>query len=300
MMNRRWGRGDLAASMESDSCGRAGDALLTVSNLSVEYPGRTRRSPRRVIEDVTFEIATGQTLALVGESGSGKTTIARAILGLVRPSAGTIALGGNKLTHRSVRERRRVARDLQAVFQDPYSSLNPSLQIGTILTEPLRVQQKVSGEVARAKVKELLLRVGLPEDAAKRYPAHFSGGQRQRIAIARALAVSPKLVICDEPTSSLDVSTQAAVLALLAELQRSTGLSYLFITHDLAVVRHFADDVMVLCQGRLVEQGTAEQVCDSPKAPYTQALVAAAPVPDPILQRNRRIARSRSNRLEEA
>lgn len=265
--------------------------LLTVTNLTVEFRRRNRQ-PIRAVDDVSFTIGANQTVALVGESGSGKTTIAQAILGMTRATGGSVCLEGGEILNLNTRDRRRLARRLQVVFQDPYSSLNPSLTIGSILTEPLRVQRSLSPEAARAEIDALLHRVGLPEDAARRYPAHFSGGQRQRIAIARALAVSPKLVICDEPTSALDVSTQAQVLGLLAELQQDSGLSYLFITHDLAVVRHFAERALILRNGQMVENGTVEQVCEHPEHPYTQALVAAAPVPNPAIQRQRRLARA--------
>jgi len=269
--------------------------LLEVSHLSVEFPGRGwRAQPVRAVNDVSFTIQPGETVGLVGESGSGKTTIGRAILGLIRPTSGRIVFGGINTTGLRGGARRALAKDLQVVFQDPYSSLNPSLTIGSILVEPLQVQRALTKAGALAEIRRLLDRVGLPADAAARYPAHFSGGQRQRVAIARALSVGPKLVVCDEPTSALDVSTQAQVLALLRELQRDSGMSYLFITHDLAVVRHFADRVLVLRRGELVEAGPVEQVCEHPQHPYTRALVQAAPVPDPIVQRERRLARERS------
>jgi peptide/nickel transport system ATP-binding protein len=260
--------------------------LLEVTGLSVEYkvPGRGRFL---AVNDVSFSVTAGETVALVGESGSGKSTIGRAILGLAPISAGSVRFGGEDVAHRGTRERRALARRLQVVFQDPYSSLNPSRTIGESLVEPLRAQG-TSRRDAQARIAGLLERVGLPGDAGTRYPSRFSGGQRQRIAIARALALSPELIICDEPTSALDVSTQASVLELLGELQEQLGLAYLFITHDLAVVRHFAQRVLVLRQGTLVEEGTAEQICDRPAEAYTRALVAAAPVPDPVLQAQRR------------
>jgi peptide/nickel transport system ATP-binding protein len=263
-------------------------AALSVENLVVEYPPRRwRGAPARVIEDVTFSVARGETVALVGESGSGKTTIGRAVLGLVRPTAGRIVLDGNEITRLSPRARRPLAAQLQAVFQNPYGSLNPALTIGATLAEPLR-----AGGVSRAdvsgRITDLLGRVGLPADSATRYPAQFSGGQRQRIAIARAVARSPRLIVCDEPTSALDVTTQAAALDLLAELQSSLGCAYLFISHDLAVVREFAARTVVLQQGTIVESGSSADVCDRPQHPYTRRLVAAAPVPDPRLQRERR------------
>jgi ABC-type glutathione transport system ATPase component len=261
--------------------------VLTVSQLSVTYPGRAGRSRGPVVNDVSFSIPPRTTLALVGESGSGKTTIGRAVLGLAPVTSGRILLGGVDIT--SHRKPSLVSRELQAVFQDPYSSLNPRKTIGESLQVPLMAQRGTSRAEARKRIAELLERVGLPADSRSRYPAMFSGGQRQRIAIARALVLRPKLMVCDEPTSALDVSTQASVLALLQELRDEMDTSYLFITHDLAVVRHFADRVAVLgTSGTIVESGTPEAVCDNPQHPYTQRLVISAPVPHPALQRQRR------------
>ncbi|WP_454299527.1 ABC transporter ATP-binding protein [Salana multivorans] len=266
-------------------------SALSVSNLVVEYPGRRRGSRVRVIEDVSFELAPGETLALVGESGSGKSTIGNTVLGLVPPAAGSIVLNGRDVSNVPVKRRGSIATQLQAIFQDPYGSLNPSMRVGDILAEPLWASKQATRAEARARVEELLRRVGLPADAAGRYPAAFSGGQRQRLAIARAVSVNPSVVICDEPTSALDVSTQGAVLELLAELQTSLNVAYLFITHDLALVRSFADRVAVLRKGRIVEQGVATEVCDHPKELYTRALMSATPVPDPAIQRQRRASR---------
>jgi peptide/nickel transport system ATP-binding protein len=262
--------------------------ILTISDLSVEYPGRRFRArPVSVIEGVSFTISRAETVALVGESGSGKTTIGKAILGLAPASAGRIELEGQDITALRGRDRRALAGTLQAVFQNPYGSLNPSLTIGATLAEPFRAAGTPAAEVP-GRIAELLQRVGLPEDAARRYPAQFSGGQRQRIAIARAVARRPRLIVCDEPTSALDVTTQATALALLKELQETLGCAYLFITHNLALVREFADRAIVLERGRVVESGTSRQVCDAPRHPYTRRLVAAAPVPDPVVQRERR------------
>jgi ABC-type glutathione transport system ATPase component len=264
------------------------DGLLTVDNLVVEYASRRfRREAARVIEDVSFTIARGETLALVGESGSGKTTIGKALLGLTPVAGGRIVLAGADIAGLRGRARRALAANIQAIFQNPYGSLNPSLTVGRTLAEPLLVAGIQKTE-AHERIADLLQRVGLPPDAASRYPAQFSGGQRQRIAIARAVARRPKLLVCDEPTSALDVTTQSAVLGLLSELQQALGCSYLFITHDLAVVREFAARTMVLCRGRIVEEGPSRQVCDKPRHEYTRQLVAAAPVPDPHLQRQRR------------
>lgn len=263
-------------------------AVLDVAGLAVEYPRRrVREAPVRVIDDVSFTIAEGETVALVGESGSGKTTIGRAVLGLAPVTAGRIVIDGTDTAGLTARRRRPLAATLQAVFQNPYGSLNPARTIGATLAEPLRAggtpAARIPGEIA-----ELLRRVHLPADAARRYPGQFSGGQRQRIGIARAVARRPRLIICDEPTSALDVTTQAAVLDLLQELKDDIGCAYLFITHDLAVVRQFADRALVLQKGTIVEEGPSRAVCDAPQHPYTQRLVAAAPVPDPRVQRARR------------
>lgn len=261
---------------------------LSVEKLSVTYPGRGWRAPRReIVHDVSFSIRAGETLALVGESGSGKSTIGNAVLGLVPSSGGTVRLGGRDITGLSGGRRRQLAPHLQAIFQNPYGSLNPSLTIGNALAEPLRANG-VPADQARNRVRDLLERVNLPPDAAQRRPGAFSGGQRQRIAIARAVAMRPRVIVCDEPTSALDVSTQAAVLTLLRELQEDLGVAYLFITHDLAVVREFADRACVLQGGNIVEEGASRDLCDRPVHAYTRRLIAAAPVPDPVLQRQRR------------
>lgn len=266
--------------------------ILRVDRLAVEYPGRTRSEPMRVIDDVSFTLGHGRTLALVGESGSGKSTIGKAILGLAPVAAGTITLDGRDITHLPKRRRREVAAQLQAVFQNPYGSLNPALTIGQSLAEPIRAVEGARAADIRHRCAEIIERVGLPSDTLSRYPAEFSGGQRQRISIARAAVLRPRVIVCDEPTSALDVTTQAKVLELLTELQGMLDVSYLFITHDLAVVRAFADRTMVLQRGRIVEEGETVRVCDAPQNPYTQALVGAAPVPHPIIQRERRERRA--------
>ena len=269
--------------------------LLDVVDLSVVYRRGRRTPPLRATDHVSFGIAGGETLGLVGESGSGKTTIGRAILGLSPATSGRIILDGEDITNASSGRRRELSASLQVVFQDPYSSLNPTRTIGQTLSETVRVHTKgLSSVEIRARVDSSLQRVGLPADAAMRYPARFSGGQRQRIAIARALMVGPRLVICDEPTSALDLSVQAQVLNLLQELQLDLGLSYLFISHDLAVVCHLAHRIIVLYQGRIMEMGEARAVRDRPLHPYTTALLNAAPVPDPIEQRRRRSLRART------
>lgn len=266
-------------------------ALLTVSDLRLRYPGGGFRKPSpEVLKGVSLEIAPGETLGLVGESGSGKTTLGRAVLGLAAPTGGSIVFGGKDITRMPQRQRRPLAQDLQVVFQDPYTSLNPALQIADILSEPL-IAQGVDANEARKRVRELLDRVQLPANAAERYPREFSGGQRQRVAIARAVALKPKLIVCDEPVSALDLTTQARVLELLIELQRSTGVSYLFITHDLSVVRHISHRVAVMYRGELVETGPVAEVTNNPKNEYTQRLLLAAPTADPDRQRERREAR---------
>ncbi|MFC8519363.1 ATP-binding cassette domain-containing protein [Streptomyces sp. NPDC057257] len=265
--------------------------LLEVSDLRVTYPGRGFRTrPHEVLHGVSLTVGQGETLGVVGESGSGKTTIGRCVLGLVAPSAGTVRFQGHDITHAARRQRRALARDIQVIFQDPYSSLNPSLTIGDILSEPLVVQGMAAGE-ARHRVAELLDQVGLPKDASQRLPREFSGGQRQRVAIARALAPAPRLIVCDEPVSALDLTTQARVLDLLIGIQRRTGVAYLFISHDLAVVRHISHRVSVIHRGDIVETGRAGEVTTSPEHPYTQRLLLAAPIADPADQRRRCAAR---------
>jgi peptide/nickel transport system ATP-binding protein len=267
--------------------------LLQVDGLDVEFAGRGFRAPaHRVLHDLSLHIDRGEVLGLVGESGSGKTTIGRAVLGLVKPASGTIRLGTEDITHASGSRRRALARDLQVIFQDPYSSLNPALTVGDILSEPLIVQGWTTSD-ARARVRDLLDKVGLPSDAAQRLPREFSGGQRQRVAIARALAPKPKLIVCDEPVSGLDLSTQALVLDLLIGIQKETGVSFLFISHDLAVVRHISHRVAVIYEGRLVETGPAAKVTLDPEHPYSKRLLLAAPLADPVEQRRRREERRR-------
>jgi len=271
----------------------ARSGLLSVSGLNVEYPLKGfRRKPFRALTDINITIKPGETLGLVGESGSGKTTLGRAVLGLAPVSKGSITFDGKDISHASRTERRKLGRDLQVVFQDPYTSLNPALQVGDILAEPLGVQGQSSSE-ARRRVRELLDQVGLPSDAVNRLPREFSGGQRQRVAIARALALSPKLIVCDEPVSALDLSTQAVVLDLFLQIQRDTGVSYLFVSHDLDVVRHISHRVAVMYHGEIVEQGAAAKVTTTPEHPYTQRLLLASPVPDPDRQAKRREDRHR-------
>ena len=269
------------------------NTLLEVNDLYVTYPGRGFRArPHEVLHGVSLSVGQGETLGVVGESGSGKTTIGRAVLGLVAPSGGTVRFDGRDITHAVRKNRRALARDIQVVFQDPYSSLNPALTIGDILSEPLIVHG-ADAHRARSRVAELLDQVGLPKDAAQRLPREFSGGQRQRVAIARALAPAPRLVVCDEPVSALDLTTQARVLDLLIDIQRRTGVAYLFISHDLAVIRHVSHRVSVIYRGDIVETGPAGDVTAAPQRPYTQRLLLAAPVADPAKQRKRREERRR-------
>ncbi|NYJ07208.1 oligopeptide/dipeptide ABC transporter ATP-binding protein [Petropleomorpha daqingensis] len=260
--------------------------LLAVTDLHVRYklPG-WRTPPVKAVDGVSFTMAAHETVGLVGESGSGKSTIGRALLGLAPVSDGRIVLDGHDITHSKAGERRHIASDLQVVFQDPYGSLNPARTVGRTLAEPLEAAGELDRSAALERIREVLTKVRLPEDAADRYPNAFSGGQRQRIAIARALAVNPRLVVCDEAISALDVVTQAQVLNLLAELQRETGVGYLFIAHNLPVVSYFSDRVLVLYRGRIMESGPAAAIHDRPAHPYTQALRAAVPVPDAAQQR---------------
>jgi peptide/nickel transport system ATP-binding protein len=273
----------VAAACAPQRAASAPQALLQVTGLKVHFPVRRGLLQRtvgqvRAVDDVSLSIEAGRTLALVGESGCGKTTVGKALLRLIEPTAGTIVLGGETIAAGNTASLRRRA---QMVFQDPFSSLNPRMRVADILLEGMDALGVGAARNRRDAVARLLSQVGLPDDAGGRYPHAFSGGQRQRIAIARALAVSPRLVICDEPTSALDVSVQAQILNLLKDLQDSLGLAYLFITHNLAVVEYLAHDVAVMYLGRIVEQGAAADVLRAPRHPYTQALVSAVPRIDP-------------------
>ncbi|PPK63638.1 ATP-binding cassette domain-containing protein [Actinokineospora auranticolor] len=263
--------------------------LLEIAGLGVRY------RDHQALTGVSLAVPPNTTVGLVGESGSGKTTLGRAVLGLVPVAEGVIRLAGRDITHLRGRARRGLSGQVQVVFQNPYLSFNPSRTIGQAVAEPLTLAGLRPAQL-RGRVDAMLDRVGLDRSAADRYPSRFSGGQLQRIAIARALMPGPRLLICDEAVSALDLSVQAHVLNLLADLQAEQGLSYLFITHDLAVVRHIADRVVVLRRGEVVEAGPVEQVCstdpDVPRHPYTRALLAAAPVPDPAEQARRRALRA--------
>jgi peptide/nickel transport system ATP-binding protein len=247
--------------------------LLAVSGLRVEY--RSRRGMTAAVSGASFTIRPGEVLGLVGESGSGKTTIGRALLGLVPASAGTVRFLGQDITRAKRQERRRLGTQMQVVFQDPYGSLNPAVTVGASLLEALPAG--TPRQQGTARMAELLEKVGLPAAAAREYPARFSGGQRQRLAVARALMPGPRLVVCDEPVSALDLSVQAQVLNLLRQLRAELSLSYLFIGHDLDVVRFMSDRILVLYRGRVLEEGPAAIVATTPRHPYTQALAAAAP-----------------------
>jgi oligopeptide/dipeptide ABC transporter ATP-binding protein len=262
--------------------------LLSIDELSVDYRGRRRSQLNRAVDRISLRVDRGETVGLVGESGSGKTSIGAATLGLVPVAGGRIWFDGEDITHSSRSRRRALSADLQVIFQDPYGSLNPSRTVGQTLVEPLLVQRNLRRGEKAELVKDMLTRVGLDPDVAGRYPSQFSGGQRQRIAVARALIVSPRLVICDEAVSALDLSIQAQVLNLLLSLQSEFALSFLFISHDLSVVRHMSQRIVVLYHGRVMESGRADQVYGSPGHPYTQALLSAIPVPDPVEQRRRR------------
>lgn len=269
------------------------EQILNVEDLNVIYPGKGFRSTGfHALTDISIQINKSETLGLVGESGSGKTTLGRAILGLAPVTSGRIDFLGQDISHASRKQRMEISKDLQVVFQDPYTSLNPSMEVGQILSEPLEVQG-VSSKAAKQRIAELLDQVGLPSDSINRLPKEFSGGQRQRIAIARALALAPKLIVCDEPVSALDLTTQARILDLFLQIQHDTGVSYLFVSHDLDVVRHISHRVAVMYKGEIVEQGPSLKVTKNPDHPYTQKLLMSSPVPDPERQQERRLQRQK-------
>ena len=268
--------------------------LLEVTDLVKHFPVRRgllidREVDRvRAVDGVSFSVAQGETLGLVGESGSGKSTLSRTVLQLLAPTSGSVRFEGREIAGLSRRKMRPLRPEMQMVFQDPYASLNPRKRVGQIVGEPLRVQGRASGAELRGRVQELLERVGLTPAHYDRYPHEFSGGQRQRVGIARALALQPKLIVADEPVSALDVSIRAQILTLLADLQEEFGLTYIFVAHDIGVVRHVSDRIAVMHNGQIVEQGPADQVCERPADAYTRALLAAVPVPDPRESRARR------------
>jgi peptide/nickel transport system ATP-binding protein/oligopeptide transport system ATP-binding protein len=270
----------------------ADSPILEVGNLVKNFTVRGSsglRSTKRIVQavsDVSFSVRAGETLGLVGESGSGKTTVGRCILRLLEPTAGSIRFDGRELVGMNSRDLRGLRRQMQIVFQDPYASLDPRMTVGASIAEPLDVQ-KIPGD-HEARVRELLELVGLSPDHARRFPHEFSGGQRQRIGIARALASEPRLLVLDEPVSALDVSIQAGVVNLLEDLQDRLGLAFVFIAHDLSVVRHISDTVAVMYLGKLVEIAESETLYERAAHPYTQALLSAIPVPDPVAERSRR------------
>jgi peptide/nickel transport system ATP-binding protein len=267
--------------------------LVEVEQLKVWFPIKSgilldrHIGDVRAVDDVSFVIRRGETLGLVGESGCGKSTVGRTILRLYKPTAGKIVFDGRDITTLGEGELRGLRRRMQMVFQDPFASLNPRHSIGRIIGEPLRVHGLAGRRKAGERVRELLDIVGLPGDAASRYPHEFSGGQRQRIGLARALAVNPDFVVADEPVSALDVSIQAQIVNLMEELQSTFGLTYLFIAHDLAVVRHISDRIAVMYLGWIVEVSPAEELYDNPLHPYTISLLSAVPIPDPEVERKR-------------
>ena len=270
-----------------------GKALVQLENLKVYFPIKSgivldrHVGDIRAVDDVTLEIRRGETLGLVGESGCGKSTVGRAIVRLYEPTGGRIVFDGEDITHLGERELRPLRRRMQMIFQDPYASLNPRHSIGRIVAEPARAHGTVRRRDLARRAAELLRIVGLPADAASRYPHEFSGGQRQRIGVARALALNPDLVVADEPVSALDVSIQAQILNLLESLQTEFDLTYLFIAHDLAVVRHISDRIAVMYLGTIVEVSPADELYRRPLHPYTIALLSAVPIPDPKVERRR-------------
>jgi oligopeptide transport system ATP-binding protein len=272
-------------------------ALLQVKDLHKHFPVRAgilferKVDEVRAVDGVSLDVAEGETLGLVGESGSGKSTTGYCILQLLKPTSGSIVFDGTELTQLGREELRRMRREMQIVFQDPYSSLDPRMTVGDIVGEPLIVHGIGTRRDRSVRIRELLDIVGFNPSYTNRYPHEFSGGQRQRIGIARALALSPKLIVCDEPVSALDVSIQAQILNLLKDLQHDFALTYLFIAHDLAVVRSMSDRIAVMNKGKLVEIGPAEQVYTAPQDDYTKALLSAVPIPDPRAMKERKATR---------
>ena len=268
------------------------EPLVSVRHLKKSFPIKKGVFARQVgavqaVNDVSFDVARGETLGVVGESGCGKTTTGRTILRLIEPTSGEIRFEGRDVNSMGTSELRALRREMQIIFQDPVSSLNPRMTVGAIVREGLTIHRLAEGAAADARVRQLLQEVGLRPEYANRYPHEFSGGQRQRIGIARALSVEPKFIVCDEPVSALDVSVQAQVINLLVDLQREHNLTYMFIAHDLSVVEHIADRVAVMYLGKVVELATAEDLYREPIMPYTQALLSAVPVADPKARKER-------------
>lgn len=268
------------------------DALLQVKNLKKYYPikqGFLQRTTGdiKAVDDISFDIFKGETLGLVGESGCGKTTVARAILQLQRPTAGSVVFEGKDVVAMKGEELRQMRTKMQIIFQNPYSSLNPRMTVGNMITEPMNVHGIARGQQAKERTVELLSLVGLNKFFVNRFPSEFSGGQRQRIGIARALALNPTFIICDEPISSLDVSIQSQIVNLLKRLQRQLGLTYLFISHDLRMVRYMSDRTAVMYLGKVVELASSTALFSKPLHPYTKALWSAVPIPDPLIEETR-------------
>jgi len=272
----------------------SGGPLLEVTDLVKHFPIKSgllvdrEVDQVRAVDGISFIVNKGETLGLVGESGSGKSTACRAVLQLLKPTSGSVRFEGQEIAGMGRRELRPLRREMQMIFQDPYASLNPRKRVGQIVGDQLKVQKVASGKELRARVEGLLDRVGLSPEHYNRFPHEFSGGQRQRIGIARALALEPKLVFCDEPVSALDVSIQAQIVNLLDDLQDELGLTYVFVAHDIGVVRHISDRIAVMNQGKIIEAGDADQVCEHPRDDYTKKLLAAVPIPDPRESRARR------------
>ena len=271
-----------------------GEVLLQVNDLKMHFPitkgiiFQKQVGAIKAVDGLSFDLIRGETLGLVGESGCGKSTTGRAILQLYRPTAGSVRFEGKELTETKGEDLRKMRRRMQMIFQDPYASLNPRMTVGSIVGEPLEVHGIGKNKAERQKrVQELLEIVGLNPYFVNRYPHEFSGGQRQRIGVARALAVNPSFIVCDEPISALDVSIQAQIINLLEDLQEELGLTYLFIAHDLSVVRHIADRIAVMYLGKMVELATRDALYEDPKHPYTQALLSAVPIPDPVIETKR-------------
>ncbi|MCH7698954.1 MAG: dipeptide ABC transporter ATP-binding protein [Chloroflexi bacterium] len=284
-----------ATATEDSAAGRtgAGDVLLEVKNLKVYFPitagliFQRKVADIKAVDGISFQIKKGETLGLVGESGCGKSTTGRAILQLYRPTEGTVQYGEVELTKLKGGDLRRMRRKMQMIFQDPYASLNPRMSVGAIIGEPLAIHGLAKGEGRRERVAELMRIVGLNPFYASRYPHEFSGGQRQRIGVARALAVEPEFIVADEPVSALDVSIQAQIINLLDDLQEEFGLTYLFIAHDLSVVRHISDRVAVMYLGKMMELTDRDELYENPLHPYTKALLSAVPIPDPAVEKKR-------------
>ena len=272
---------------------RSGEPLLEVTGLVKHFPVKggiliDREVDRvRAVDGISFSVSRGQTLGLVGESGSGKSTACRAVLNLIEPTSGSVRFEGEEIAGASRREMRPLRREMQMIFQDPYASLNPRRRVGQIVGGPLKLNGLASGAELKRRVEELLDRVGLSPEHYNRFPHEFSGGQRQRIGIARAIALKPKLIVADEPVSALDVSIQAQIVNLLDDLQDELGLAYVFVAHDIGVVRHISDRIAVMHDGKIVEHGEADQVCERPRDEYTKKLLAAVPIPDPRESRER-------------